>query len=43
LQGTRRSITQESGERCTGRADLQPISLKSDRLPDFGKVDSPHR
>ena len=27
------SIDQKSGEICTGQADLQPISFKSDRLP----------
>jgi hypothetical protein len=26
------SIDQKSGEICTGQADLQPISFKSDRL-----------
>ena len=30
--GNSRSIAQKSGEICTGQADLQPISFKSDRL-----------
>ncbi len=34
LQGNSRSIAQKSGEICTGQADLQPISFKSDRLLD---------
>jgi hypothetical protein len=29
-----RSIDQESGKIWTGQADLQPISFKSDSLPD---------
>jgi hypothetical protein len=32
LQVNSRSIDQKSGEICTGQADLQPISFKSDRL-----------
>ena len=32
LQGYSRSIAQKIGEICTGQADLQPISFKSDRL-----------
>jgi hypothetical protein len=32
LPGNSRSIAQKSGEICTGQADLQPISFKSDRL-----------
>jgi hypothetical protein len=32
LQANSRSIGQKSGEICTGQADLQPISFKSDRL-----------
>ena len=32
LQVNSRSIDQKSGKICTGQADLQPISFKSDRL-----------
>ena len=32
LQVNSRSIDQKSGEICTGQADLQPISFRSDRL-----------
>ena len=32
LQGNSRSIAKKIGEICTGQADLQPISFKSDRL-----------
>jgi hypothetical protein len=32
LQVNSHSIDQKSGETCTGQADLQPISFKSDRL-----------
>jgi hypothetical protein len=32
LQANSCSIGQKSGEICTGQADLQPISFKSDRL-----------
>jgi len=32
LQVNSHSIDQKSGEICTGQADLQPISFKSDRL-----------
>jgi hypothetical protein len=32
LQVNSRSIDQENGEICTGQADLQPISFKSDRF-----------
>jgi hypothetical protein len=35
LQVNSRSIDQKSGEICTGQADLQPISFKSDRLLDM--------
>jgi len=34
LQVNSRSIDQKSGKICTGQADLQPISFKSDRLLD---------
>lgn len=32
MQVNSHSIDQKSGEICTGQADLQPISFKSDRL-----------
>jgi hypothetical protein len=35
LQINSRSIGRKSGEICTGQADLQPISFKSDRLLGF--------
>jgi len=35
LQVNSRSIDQKSGKICTGQADLQPISFKSDRLLEF--------
>ena len=37
LQGNSCSIAQKSGEICTGQADLQPISFKSDRLLGVGE------
>ena|SRR3989338_7805715 len=41
LQVNSHSIDQKSGEICTGQADLQPISFKSDRL--LGSIKKPYR
>ena len=43
LQVNSRSIDQENGEICTGQADLQPISFKSDRLLDRVDMTDPEQ
>jgi hypothetical protein len=38
LQVNSHSIDQKSGEICTGQANLQQISFKSDRLLEYGQA-----